>query len=133
MTWRLPDREDRHVAVLWLACAVSAVALRSVWLSASAFLPSCPFHHLTGWPCPGCGTSRAMVRLLNADVLGALALNPLAACGAIAFVTGGVSAPLWLACGGCVPRVTPRPKPFGAALLAAAFLINWVWLIARGV
>jgi hypothetical protein len=73
------------------------------------------------------------VRLLHADVTGALALNPLSACGAMAFVVGGLAAPAWLACGGRAPCWATRPRPGWIGVLGAAFLANWVWLVAAGV
>lgn len=35
----------------------------------------CPFHAATGLWCPGCGMTRAVHRLLRADLLGALSFN----------------------------------------------------------
>ena len=37
--------------------------------------PQCVFHALTGWQCPGCGTTRALHHLLHGDVIGAFRLN----------------------------------------------------------
>lgn len=37
----------------------------------------CPFANLTGHPCPGCGMTRAALRLVQGDLLGALRLHPL--------------------------------------------------------
>jgi hypothetical protein len=73
------------------------------------------------------------VRLLHADLAGALALNPLAACAAAAFLAGGVVAPVWIACGGPALRVASRPRPAWIAAFAVAFLANWAWLFASGV
>ncbi len=39
--------------------------------------PVCPFLGLTGCYCPGCGTLRALQRLMFGDVSGALGYNPL--------------------------------------------------------
>lgn len=39
----------------------------------AGWLPSCPFHALTGWWCPGCGLTRATHHLLRGDVPAALA------------------------------------------------------------
>ena len=39
--------------------------------------PICPFLGLTGCYCPGCGTLRALQRLMFGDVSGALDYNPL--------------------------------------------------------
>jgi hypothetical protein len=38
----------------------------------------CPFHELTGLLCPLCGGTRAVLRLLDGDVVGSLGLHPLA-------------------------------------------------------
>lgn len=40
-----------------------------------SFFPKCPFHYLTGWDCPGCGSQRAVNCLLHLDVMGALHQN----------------------------------------------------------
>jgi Protein of unknown function (DUF2752) len=133
MNWRAPDREDRQVAMLWAVCAGLAIGLRPVWLAAVPFLPACPWHALTGWPCPGCGTTRAVVRLLHADWRGALAVNPLAASGAVTFLAGGLSAPVWFACGGKAPSQAMRPRTIWLALAGAIFLANWVWLVVAGI
>jgi hypothetical protein len=42
-----------------------------------AFYPACPFHALTGWDCPGCGSTRALAALLHGELWRALSLNPL--------------------------------------------------------
>jgi len=39
--------------------------------------PPCLFHSLTGLYCPGCGSGRALHRLLHGDVAAAFDLNPL--------------------------------------------------------
>ncbi|MCG2420124.1 DUF2752 domain-containing protein [Aequorivita sp. F47161] len=44
---------------------------------ASNFFIPCPFHYLTGFYCPGCGSQRAIHLLLHGDVFGAFRFNPL--------------------------------------------------------
>ncbi|WP_084078437.1 DUF2752 domain-containing protein [Demequina sp. NBRC 110057] len=44
----------------------------------SGFFPACPWLHLTGLWCPGCGGLRAVHELAHGDVAAALALNPFA-------------------------------------------------------
>jgi hypothetical protein len=43
----------------------------------SKFFPRCPFRSLTGLYCPGCGSLRAMHRLLHGNLGGALTMNSL--------------------------------------------------------
>ena len=45
--------------------------------AAGSILPPCPFLALTGWLCPGCGSTRALHALLHGDLVRALAMNPL--------------------------------------------------------
>lgn len=45
--------------------------------AATGLFPPCPFHWLTGWHCPGCGSLRAMHCLLHGDLGEAFAFNPL--------------------------------------------------------
>jgi hypothetical protein len=37
----------------------------------------CPILTLTGWQCPGCGSTRALYSLLHGDLAQAFAMNPL--------------------------------------------------------
>lgn len=59
-----------------LAAIVASVVLSRV-LPLLAFLPSCFVRRWTGLLCPGCGGTRCAKRLLQADLPGALATNPL--------------------------------------------------------
>ena len=43
----------------------------------SQILPPCPWLTLTGWQCPGCGSTRALYSLLHGDVAQAFVMNPL--------------------------------------------------------
>ena len=133
MSFRPPDRQDRQVAALWAVCAGLVLLLRPLWIAGAGFLPRCAWHAATGWPCPGCGTTRAIVRLLNADPAGAFASNPLAACAAVAFVAGGFVAPVWLALGGQRPYIASCDRRGLIAAFALAFVANWSWLAIAGV
>lgn len=41
------------------------------------FFPQCPFRLITGWQCPGCGTTRAFYQLLHLHPIAAFKFNPL--------------------------------------------------------
>lgn len=129
MRWRRATPEDRQLAWLWGAAAFSAVVLRPLWFAVAPALPACPLRTLTTIPCPSCGSTRAGLALLHADVAGALRLNPLAALAGIAFVVGGGAAPLWVSFGGPVPDL-PARWPLWARLGAvSAILLDWLWLL----
>jgi hypothetical protein len=133
VSWRAPGREARQVALLWGAAALSTAVLVPLLVAFSPFYPRCPFHVLTGLPCPSCGATRAGLALLRGRPLEALAFNPLATLAEVVFLAGGVLAPVWLWAGGKVP-VLPRALPLWARVAAVAVILaNWAWLIANGV
>lgn len=133
MTWRAPSRDDWQVAWLWAFCAASALLLRPFWLLGAPLAPRCLWHAWTGVACPTCGATRALTRLLHADLAGALAVNPLVTVAALGFVVGGLAAPIWIGIAWSVPELPAGPKPRWAAIAGAAVGANWAWLIAHGI
>jgi Protein of unknown function (DUF2752) len=69
-------RSENTVMVATASLAVLAL----FWFNPAiaGFYPRCYFHELTGWYCPGCGTTRALHQLLHGNVTAAFRLNPLA-------------------------------------------------------
>lgn len=63
------------VAVLALAF-VNMTGIVTAEMMAGAIPVFCPFEALTGVPCPGCGMTRAMLKLVAGDIGGAAAHNP---------------------------------------------------------
>jgi hypothetical protein len=66
-----------------LAGGIAAIAAGTVVLFCldpvrCPIYPVCPWHALTGWDCPGCGTLRAMHQLSHGNLAAAWRLNPLA-------------------------------------------------------
>ena len=64
----------------WVSLAL-LIAIRSFggWnfeATFNSFSPPCLFHLLTGFDCPGCGMTRAFLRLAHGDVRGAWLLHP---------------------------------------------------------
>jgi hypothetical protein len=68
-------------AMKWFGlAAMIAPALALLFLfdpASSIIYPPCPFHEITGYYCPGCGSLRSLHQLLHAHPLKALSLNPL--------------------------------------------------------
>lgn len=77
--------EQRGMAVLpaWAApLALAAAALTCCTAVGLAnptqpgnVLPHCPFKALTGWDCPGCGSTRMLYAVLHGDPAGAAGYN----------------------------------------------------------
>lgn len=58
------------------------VSVAALWLLAQfvlkhVMLPECQFHKWTGLYCPGCGDTRAVIALMNGDILLSLRQNAL--------------------------------------------------------
>jgi hypothetical protein len=78
----LSARGTRLLAVGTVAGVAAAHVAAGVFFAshdpyATQILPPCPVLQLTGWQCPGCGSTRALYSLLHGDVAKAFAMNPL--------------------------------------------------------
>jgi hypothetical protein len=93
----------------------------------------CVFKGLSGLPCPTCGSTRAVARLFDLDPAGALAMNPFTTVAAVVIAAWAVVDVLLL----------PRRRALRVGLSGslgrafriaafAAFVANWVYLIAAG-
>jgi hypothetical protein len=76
-----PPRSLLSLAPVCVALAASVALLAAFDPAATWWFPSCPFHALTGWLCPLCGSLRAVHALLHGAPAAALALNPLTTVG----------------------------------------------------
>ncbi len=130
MTIRPATKEERQLAFLWLAAAVSALALRPLWLAITPLLRPCVFRSLTGFPCPSCGTTRAATTFLDGDLLAAFAANPLASVVGLLFVVGAPLATLWAFARWPLPLL-PTPLPLWVRIGAVLLLVvNWLYVIS---
>lgn len=66
-----------RLATIFAAPLVIAGVLWVVQPEKCAWLPPCPFHWLTGLHCPGCGTTRALHKLVHGDIAAGFRLNSL--------------------------------------------------------
>ena len=96
----------------------------------AALLPRCPFHHLTGLPCPTCGTTRSGILLSQFRFFDAFLANPL-------FVLICFTVSVW-ALSALVLHVLEKRiridqfeklKPFIRILLIVVIMGNWIYLI----
>ncbi len=59
----------------------------------------------------------------------AFAFNPLGTLAGVAFVLGGVAAPIWCLLRLPMVELEPGHRRLVAALLGLAVLANWIWVI----
>jgi hypothetical protein len=105
--------------VLWLGtvCAVGIIAIPILYFfnpAGSGLYAPCPFHWLTGFYCPGCGSLRAMHQLLHGHVIRAFGLNPLLVL-SLPFVVCGILSHF-------------MPLKRGRPLLEAAVPAVYIWV-----
>ena len=70
-------RRRINALLIWLSLAFAGTYLFIFEPGKSGFFPACPFRLLTGLNCPGCGSTRALHRLVHGDVIGAFKFNAL--------------------------------------------------------
>jgi len=94
----------------------------------------CPFHAVTGLPCPTCGGTRALVAMGSFDFARGFRLNPLVAagwCGAVLFVPYALFVWVFGRRRLRVAGVSRRQSRVLAALFVCVVLANWAYLLAR--
>jgi uncharacterized membrane protein YoaK (UPF0700 family) len=72
-------RQLAIAAIVWLGLTAGSIFLFFFNPSSPSnqFFPQCPFRLLTGWQCPGCGSTRAFYQLLHLHPIAAFKFNPL--------------------------------------------------------
>jgi hypothetical protein len=134
LQWRRPAEGELDHERLWLAVGAGAAATAAAGARLGMRLPPCFFHLATGFPCPGCGGTRALRQLSHGHLLAALAFNPLVTLGALAGVAWVVYAAAVLLLR--MPRLRVGEVSAGCALgvrlgVCAVVLANWWWVIAH--
>ena len=103
------------VIAIWLLLLAGAAYLFVFEPGKSGFFPACPFRLLTGFTCPGCGSTRAMHQILHGHIATAFTLNPLLLL-AIPFLLFALLRYSVIVMRGGVPRPNALPAPFIYAL-----------------
>jgi hypothetical protein len=93
----------------------------------------CVFKGLTGLPCPTCGSTRALGRLVHLDLLGALAMNPLATMSVVLLLVWALADYGLLARGRALEVEMGRPLGRVVRILAVTLVVvNWAYLLGSG-
>lgn len=142
----MPDRSHRLVELVpasrWPGWPWWAVVVCGVWIALAGTavilqqqlnddMPLCPLKLATDYPCPTCGLSRGVLAIARGDILAAWLYNPLV------FTMLGYGIVLAVLRLGFARRVrwnlSPRQRRWAWAILIAAILADWVYLVAAGV
>jgi hypothetical protein len=116
---------------MWIRLGALALVPPGVWALARwdvlPHLPLCMFQNATGLPCPGCGMTRAILRLSQGDLVGSLRMHPLGVVLATIVLASLGGTVVGLARGGDpVSEFLERRGTWFVGLLVAAFLVIWV-------
>jgi len=69
------NKPKLHKAAAIALIAAAFLAIYTVVVEATGFMPRCMFKWATGWDCPGCGSQRAFMALLHGDIVRACTYN----------------------------------------------------------
>jgi hypothetical protein len=126
-----PNRTFGVLDALGLTGALGLAVAR--WVPVAKLVPfwGCALRESTGWPCLGCGLTRAADRFAHGDVLGALQANPLGTLAAALFALLALAAVLHLAFALPLPEVRLRARELRALRwgLLAAVLLNYGFVV----
>ncbi|MFN2431880.1 MAG: DUF2752 domain-containing protein [Gemmatimonadota bacterium] len=99
------------------AYALLGIGMARVSPGVLQLLPPCPFRSLTGFPCPTCGTSRALLALAHGAAAEAFRIQPLATLLVLAALAAGALS----AAAAMTPRLRSAPEEDRRTLPAAAW------------
>lgn len=119
---------------VWLAVGLGlALAGAAVHAGLATVLP-CPLKTATGWPCLGCGSTRALVALCHGSVAAAFRANPLATLVGLGWTSWAVYAMVAIAGGTRRLRVAASPRDLAAARWIATLAVTatWAFLVLDG-
>ncbi len=132
-------KRNRLYGILGLGCLAGYLWLfiSIVNLGDAEYFTPCIFKLETGFACPSCGSTRALMELMRGDVIASIMVNPLGLLlGAVLLVT-----PFWI----IFDLITRRQTLFNfyskaeetirikwvAAFLIILIIVNWIWNIKK--
>lgn len=132
VTWPAPNRSIGALDALGITGVVGLLIARFVPLAKLPFW-GCVLREQFGWPCLGCGLTRAADRMSHFNFAGAWEANPLGTIFAALFMGAAVWSFLHLAFKVPVPDVELSAREARWARIALVVLVaaNWAWVVVR--
>ena len=132
VAWPKPNREVGFVDALALTGLCGLLVARFLPVARLPFW-GCALRQHTGWPCPGCGLTRAAEGVAHLHLAAAWAANPLGTVAALAFAAAIVVSLLHLALKMPLPHLVPTRREARALRygLAVSVVINYAYLILK--
>lgn len=125
---------NKLYGLLLLACFAGYVYLfYHLFNSEESTVSLCPIKNVTGYPCPSCGSTRAVLLLLKGEFVQSLWLNP------FGIIVAGIMAvfPVWILTDIVLKKEsflnaykkaeTIIRKPGLAIILILFVVLNWIW------
>ena len=130
LTWSARDRRVGVLDALGLTALCGFAVARWVPVARLPFW-GCTLRRTTGWPCPGCGLTRAADRLAHGNVTGAFEANPLGAFAGLLLAVLASWTLLRMALALRAPQLslTEGEARWGRRLLVAAVAVNYLYVI----
>ena len=112
------------VIAIWSVLLAGAVYLFAFEPGKTGLFPVCLFRFVTGYQCPGCGSTRAMHQLLHGHIVAAFMLNPFFLL-ALPFLLYALIRYSAVVMRGCEPRHNTLPASYIYALF---FVVLSFWI-----
>ena len=132
--WRQLRTGQLDHELLWLGVSLAAALIAFGWLQLGLPRPACALYQATGWPCPGCGTTRCVQHVFAGSFGEAWRFNPLAFVSLIGLGIYNLYAATVIALR--LPRLRFDTVSGGSALalrvgVFTALGLNWLWVLAH--
>lgn len=133
LVWPKPNRTFGAVDALGITGLTGLLVARFIPLARWLPFWGCALRERTGWPCLGCGLTRAADRVAHGNLAGAWEANPLGAVAAVVFALLALWTFLHLTFAVPVPELTlSRQERWAArALLAVAVVVNYAVVVVH--
>ena len=128
----LVPRQKEHLSLglVYGGIGIFALAGLRLFSQVTALFPHCPFHRLTGIPCPTCGATRCSILLSQFRVWDAFLINPLFVTACLGIAGWAVSALALLVMQRRIRfDFAHEVKPILRILVMCCIVLNWAYLV----